>query len=104
MSSSHAPRITIDRARVEQIAKLAALSLEEDEVEALARDLAAIVSYVEELEALDTTDVPPTANVRLGASQWREDAVQPGLSHEDALAQAPRAEHDGFAVPAFVEG
>ena len=33
---------------------------------------------------------------------WRPDANVPGLSHEDALREAPKAEHDGFAVPTFV--
>lgn len=101
-------KIVIDRARVMHIAKLAALSLSDAEADALAHDLGTMLGYVEELDALDTSDVPPTACVRLGASDvesaWREDVIHEGLSHEDALAQAPRAELDGFAVPGFVEG
>ncbi len=101
-------KIVIDRARVMHIAKLAALSLSDAEADALAEDLGKIVGYVEELDALDTRDVPPTAYMQLGrssaAAAWREDETREGLSHDDALAQAPRVEHDGFAVPGFIEG
>ena len=95
--------VPIDRARVLHIAQLAQLSLREEEVERFAGELSAIVAYVEKLESLDTTGIEPTAHIRAGGSALREDVVLPGLSREDALAQAPRAEHDGFAVPPFVE-
>jgi aspartyl-tRNA(Asn)/glutamyl-tRNA(Gln) amidotransferase subunit C len=96
-------KVQIDRQRVRDVAKLAALSLTEDEEDALAHDLDAIVRYVEELDALDTRDVPPTTSVLIGTSALRDDEAQPCLSHEDALAAAPRVENDGFAVPAFVD-
>lgn len=90
------------------VAMLAELSLTEEEERRLAGEIGRIVAYVAELEAIDTTDVPPTAHVAgieptISGVGWREDAIKPGLSHEDALAGAPHAEHGGFAVPAFVE-
>jgi aspartyl-tRNA(Asn)/glutamyl-tRNA(Gln) amidotransferase subunit C len=93
----------IDRARVMHVAKLAALSLRDEEAEALAKDLARIVAYVEELDQVDTKDVPATAHVQLERAALRADEVKAGLAHDDALAAAPRAEHEGFAVPTFVE-
>jgi len=96
-----APRI--DRAMVHHVAKLASLSLSDSEADRFAGELARIVSYVEQLETLDTKDVPPTAHVQLDRAPWRDDRVEPCLSHEDALAQAPRVEEGGFAVPTFVE-
>jgi aspartyl-tRNA(Asn)/glutamyl-tRNA(Gln) amidotransferase subunit C len=93
----------IDRALVLHVAKLASLSLSDSEADRLAGELAKIVGYVAQLDALDTRDVPPTAHVQIDRTPWRQDEPRPGLSHEDALAQAPRVEGDGFAVPAFVE-
>jgi aspartyl-tRNA(Asn)/glutamyl-tRNA(Gln) amidotransferase subunit C len=93
----------IDRALVLHVAKLASLSLGEAEVDRFTAELARIVQHVEQLDALDTRDVPPTAHVQLDRMPLRADEVRPGLSHEEALAQAPRVEADGFAVPAFVE-
>ena len=98
----------LDLAQLRHMATLAELSLSEDEEQRLAGEIGRILAYVAELEAIDTTDVPPTAHVAgidkaRSEDGWREDVVKPGLSHEDALAGAPRAEHGGFAVPGFVD-
>jgi aspartyl-tRNA(Asn)/glutamyl-tRNA(Gln) amidotransferase subunit C len=94
----------IDRAAIDHVAKLASLSLTDAEAERLAFELGAIVRYVEELASIDTSNVAPTATVQLARAEWRGDAVEPCLSHEEALAGATRATDGGFAVPAFVEG
>jgi aspartyl-tRNA(Asn)/glutamyl-tRNA(Gln) amidotransferase subunit C len=88
---------------VRNVAKLARLDLRPDEIGRMAGELSAIVSYVQKLAELDTTDVPPTAHVRLARSPMRDDTPRPCLSHDEALAEAPRVAHDGFAVPAFVD-
>ena len=88
---------------VRKVAKLARLELAPGEVVRMTAELSAIVGYVQKLAELDTTDVPPTAHVRLARTALRPDAPRTGLSHDDALAEAPRVAHDGFAVPAFVD-
>jgi aspartyl-tRNA(Asn)/glutamyl-tRNA(Gln) amidotransferase subunit C len=93
----------MDLDRVQHVARLASLSLAPDEALALAKDLSAIVAYVAQLDTLDTAGVEPTADVQLTPAAWREDALVPCLSHEEALSQAPRVEEGGFAVPVFVE-
>lgn len=98
----------LDLERLRHMAELCELSLSEEEERRLVGEVGRIVAYVAELDAIDTTGVPPTAHVagiepaRSGEG-WRNDVAKPGLSHDDALAGAPRAEHDGFAVPGFVE-
>ena len=47
-------------------------------------------------------DVPPTAHVQLDRLPLRDDVVKPCLTHDEALAQAPSVDGDGFAVPTFV--
>lgn len=98
----------MDLASIRHVAELAELSLSEEEEKRMAEEVGRILAYVAELEALDTTDVPPTAHVAgieptRSEEGWRLDATRPGLSHDDALASAPSAEHEGFAVPSFVE-
>jgi aspartyl-tRNA(Asn)/glutamyl-tRNA(Gln) amidotransferase subunit C len=93
----------VDRALVLHVAKLASLSLSDAEADRFAGELARIIGLVEQLDLVDTRDVPPTAHVQLDRAPWRDDEPTPGLSHDDALAQAPRVEHGGFAVPTFVE-
>jgi aspartyl-tRNA(Asn)/glutamyl-tRNA(Gln) amidotransferase subunit C len=97
------PAPKIDRALVLQVAKLASLSLSGPEADGFAQELARIMGHVELLDQLDTSGVEPTAHVQLDRLPWREDEPKPGLSHHDALAQAPRVERGGFAVPTFIE-
>jgi aspartyl-tRNA(Asn)/glutamyl-tRNA(Gln) amidotransferase subunit C len=107
----------VDRPLVLHIAKLASLSLsgdgtspaspergrDDDEADRLAKDLAQIIGYVEQLSAVDTSDVVAAVPTQADRIPWRLDEARPGLSHDDALAQAPQVESGGFAVPTFVE-
>jgi aspartyl-tRNA(Asn)/glutamyl-tRNA(Gln) amidotransferase subunit C len=97
------PAPKIDRGVVLHVAKLASVTLSDAEIDRFAAELDRIVAHVQELEQLDTRDVPPTAHVQIDKTPWRSDEVRPGLSHADALSQSPAVEDDGFAVPAFVE-
>jgi aspartyl-tRNA(Asn)/glutamyl-tRNA(Gln) amidotransferase subunit C len=85
------------------VARLARLELEPPEIERMTSELSAIVGYVQKLSELDTTDVPPTAHVHIDRIALRDDEPRPSLTHEEALADAPRVAHDGFAVPGFVD-
>jgi aspartyl-tRNA(Asn)/glutamyl-tRNA(Gln) amidotransferase subunit C len=93
----------IDRAQINHVAVLASLSLTDAEAVKLTSEIAAILKHVDELETLDTTNVPPTAHVQLERTAWRADEVRPGIPHDEALAPAPRTAEGGFAVPAFVD-
>lgn len=95
--------MTLKREDVVHVAKLARLELTSDEIEPMLRDLGKILEYVAELSSLDTSDVPPTAQVAAPRAPLREDDLVPGLAPEQALAEAPRRAEHGFAVPAFVE-
>jgi len=99
-----ADRPPVDRARVVHVAALASLALSEEEIEGMVVGLGRIVAYVEQLGELDTTDVTPTTTLSDGRDPLRPDDVLPGLSHDDALAGAPRAVAGGFAVPLFLDG
>jgi aspartyl-tRNA(Asn)/glutamyl-tRNA(Gln) amidotransferase subunit C len=92
----------VNRELVAHVARLANVSLSEDEMDRFAADLAQIVRYVENLDAVDTRDVPPTSHVLIGRTPMRTDTVGPCLSLVDALSQAPMVESNGFAVPPFV--
>ncbi|MDB4942803.1 MAG: Aspartyl-tRNA(Asn) amidotransferase subunit [Labilithrix sp.] len=97
-----------DRTRIRHVATLAELALTGEEEARFAGELESILVFFAELDAIDTEGVPPTAHVAGAAPAtsgegWRADEVAPCLPHEEALANAPRAAHDGFAVPTFVD-
>ena|SRR5215207_7544757 len=98
-------------ADVERIAALAHLELTDEEKQLFTRQLADILNYAEQLQAIDTTGVPATAHVnaarRIEQSEdtvERPDEPRPSLSTEDALANAPDAAPDGrlFRVPRVI--
>ncbi|WP_449244357.1 Asp-tRNA(Asn)/Glu-tRNA(Gln) amidotransferase subunit GatC [Desulfobacca acetoxidans] len=88
--------------RVQQVARLARLTLAASEVELFTRQLNDILNYVEKLGELDTTDVPPMAHVLDVQNAFRDDATQGSLSVEEALANAPAAQRHFFVVPRVI--
>jgi len=93
---------------IRHVAALAELSLRGDEEQKMAEEIGRIVAYVKELDAVDTTGIEPTAHVggivpKRSEDGWRDDVVESGLSHDDALRGAPKTDHGGFVVPTFVE-
>lgn len=97
------PSMTITRDDLLRVATLARLDLDEDAVDDLVRDLDRIVGYVTKLDELDTSEVPPTAQVAVSAAPLRPDQAHPGVPTEVALREAPRSTAEGFRVPAFVD-
>jgi aspartyl-tRNA(Asn)/glutamyl-tRNA(Gln) amidotransferase subunit C len=95
---------TIDRLEVRRIASLAHLRLSDEEQDRFARQLQDILAYVEQVQALDTHDVPPTFHMPGSAPADRADAVRPSLLRADALRNAPEASADGslFKVPRVI--
>ena len=94
---------TFTRDAIGHLAALASLSLSDEEADCLAKDLRSIVAYVEELGAVDTSEVSPTPAVgAMAAEACRADVLLPGLSRDEALREAPRTSGGCFAVPAFV--
>ena len=88
---------------VEKVAKLARLEVSPAEKDAFAKQLSQILTHVETLNKYDTTGIEPTATVLGQANVFRDDVVRPSLAVEQALANAPEREADGFAVPRIIE-
>lgn len=104
---------------VAYVAELANLDLTAEERTGMLRDLNSILDYVERLNELDTSNVPPMAQVsdRYGVDEAqqgserfayanREDiheGLRKSLPHAEALANAPDADEDFFRVPKVIE-
>lgn len=94
----------MDLAQIRHVAALAELRLDEQEEKEMAEQVGRIVAYFAELDAVDTSAVPPTSHVTAsGDAPLRPDEPHAGIPHDEALAGAPRAAHGGFSVPTFVE-
>jgi aspartyl-tRNA(Asn)/glutamyl-tRNA(Gln) amidotransferase subunit C len=95
--------VEITREQVEHVAKLARLAVTDEEKALFGRQLSSILTYVETLNRVDTTQVEPTAHVIPLQNVLREDEVKPSLSRDAALANAPDSESGCFRVPKIIE-
>ncbi len=95
--------MAITQQDVEKVARLARLTVTAVEQETFAKQLTQILAHVETLERYDTTGIEPTATVMGQTNVFRDDCVRPSLSSEQALANAPEQEADGFVVPKILE-
>ncbi|MEW6681684.1 MAG: Asp-tRNA(Asn)/Glu-tRNA(Gln) amidotransferase subunit GatC [Nitrospirota bacterium] len=93
----------ITREQVEHVAKLARLAVSEEEKVLFGRQLSSILTYVETLNRVDTSDVEPTSHVIPMQNVLREDEVKPSLARDEALVNAPDADSGCFRVPKIIE-
>ncbi|MEX0939328.1 MAG: Asp-tRNA(Asn)/Glu-tRNA(Gln) amidotransferase subunit GatC [Pirellulales bacterium] len=91
--------MSITRDQIEKVALLARLELSPEEAEKLTSQIAAIVDYVDQLGELDTDQVEPLAHPLDTSNVLAADEVQPSLSREDALRNAPRHDGEYYLVP-----
>lgn len=96
----------IDRAEVLRVAALAHLTLPEspNDVERLAVDLSAILTYAQSVLEVDTRGVEATAHTHAGTTVWRDDVIEPARPRAEFLAGAPDADVTAglFRVPRVV--
>ena len=97
---------TLTIADVERIAALAQLDLTAEEKQLFTNQLADILHYAEQVQAIDTSGVPPTDHVNANQRTEREDAPRPSLTTDDAIANAPDGSPEGglFRVPRVIGG
>jgi aspartyl-tRNA(Asn)/glutamyl-tRNA(Gln) amidotransferase subunit C len=94
--------MALDKATVAHIAALARIRLSEAQLDALAVELSHILTWMEQLNEVDTSGVAPMASVAAGLPM-REDTVTEGGRREEILANAPHTARGFFVVPKVVE-
>jgi aspartyl-tRNA(Asn)/glutamyl-tRNA(Gln) amidotransferase subunit C len=95
LQSGWGTTVRLDLATVDHVAMLARLGLTAEEKERLRDQLSVVLEHISMLQDVDTSDIPPTAQVIQLQNIMREDIVEPSLPVEDVLRNAPRTE-DGF--------
>ena len=93
----------ITKSDIEKVAQLAHLEIAPEELEVFGPQIADIVSYVDQLNAIDTTNTEPALGGLTPEGErtdsTRDDQVEPSLGQELALAEAPDAAAGYFRVP-----
>ena len=88
---------------IEKVARLARLELSEGEKETFGNQLEQILTYMEQLNRLDTTGVEPTSHAIPIYNVFREDEVKLSFPQEEVLAISPDEEDGHFKVPRIIE-
>jgi aspartyl-tRNA(Asn)/glutamyl-tRNA(Gln) amidotransferase subunit C len=89
--------------QVRHVAKLARLSLTDDQVRQFRHQLTSILAYVEKLNELDTANVEPTAHAAALKNVFREDKSRPGMGIDKVLQNAPDGASPFFRVPKVLD-
>ncbi len=89
----------ISSSDVRKVAKLARLELPEDQIKIYTEQLEKILTYIDQLQEIDTTNIYPTTRAVEVVNAMREDIVEVNCSREEILNQAPHREGDFFRVP-----
>ncbi len=95
--------MSVDRATVHRIARLARIAITDEEAERLETELSGILDWVAQLDELDTSDVEPMTRVAAMTMKKREDVVTDGFCADDILKNAPKVDDHYFVVPKIVE-
>ena len=96
----------ITEQEIQRVAQLANLALTGDEVVRMAQNMSGILTHIDKLNELDTSNVEPMAQVLYDAAEtatMREDVEKPSLSNSEAMANAPVAGGGYFKVPRVIE-
>jgi aspartyl-tRNA(Asn)/glutamyl-tRNA(Gln) amidotransferase subunit C len=95
--------MTISRQDVQHVARLARLGLEDAEIDRLASELDHILGAMQALAQLDTSAIPPTAQVIPLRNVMRDDAARPSLPVDEILRNAPATRDGYFLVPPVLD-
>ncbi len=95
--------MSIDKNQVKKVAKLSRISLDDNKLESLSKDLASILKFVEQLNELDTKKIEPLNSIVDKTLEPRSDKINDGKIKDEILKNSPNKNEDFFIVPKVVE-
>ncbi len=93
----------IDKELLLKTAHLARLEFDKNTAEKMMQDMTEIIDWVEKLNEVDTDGIEPLTTMSHEVNALREDEINPHLSHERALKNAPDKDSDYFRVPKVLD-
>ena len=95
--------MSIDKNTVKHISKLARISLDENKVASLAKDLTSIMKFIESLNKLNTDKITPLTSIVNASLKSRKDEVKDGEIRDQILKNSPEKNEEFFVVPKVIE-
>ena len=95
--------MSIDKDTVKHISKLARISLDENKVKSLSKDLTSIMKFIEKLNKLNTEKISPLTSIINASLKSRKDEVKDGKIRDQILKNSPEKNDEFFVVPKVIE-
>lgn len=95
--------MNLEAKTIHKIADLARIDIDDDAVAKLIPEMNKILSFMEKLNELDTSEVKPLVYMNEQNNVWREDVVKQELSTKDGLKNAAKQNGQFFMVPKIIE-
>jgi aspartyl-tRNA(Asn)/glutamyl-tRNA(Gln) amidotransferase subunit C len=93
----------IDQEALRKVAHLARLEVKPEEEKALLNSMESVLSWMEQLNEIDTEGVEPLTHMMDEVNSWRADVSSNNLSRSEALANAPSQDGTYIKVPKVIE-
>jgi len=95
--------MSIDKDTVKHISKLARISLDENKISSLSKDLSSIMKFIEKLNELNTDKITPLTSIISASLKSRDDDVKDGKIRDQILKNSPEKNEEFFVVPKVLE-
>ena len=95
--------MAISKEEIIHIAKLASLSLTEEEIERYAKDMTDILEFAEVVNSLNTDEIKETVGINGEYNVFRKDEVKQSMSKEDVFKNAPSQDDGMFRIPKVIQ-
>ncbi|WP_420155109.1 Asp-tRNA(Asn)/Glu-tRNA(Gln) amidotransferase subunit GatC [Siphonobacter sp.] len=93
----------VEKQTLHKMAQLARLTIRPEEEAELTNTLSSVLTWMEQLNELDTTQVEPLTHMTLEVNALRPDKALQTLTHEQGLVNAPKRDANYFRVPKVLE-
>ena len=95
--------MSIDKDTVKHISKLARISVDEEKINNLSKDLSSIMKFIEKLNELNTDKTIPLTSIINASLKSREDEVKDGKIRDEILKNSPEKNEEFFVVPKVLD-
>jgi len=95
--------MSLDKDTVKHISKLARISLNDQKVDSLSKDLSSIIKFIERLNKLNTDNVKPLTSIIDASLKSRKDEIRDGKIRDQILKNSPENNDEFFVVPKVIE-
>ena len=95
--------MSIDKDTVKHISKLARISLDEEKIDSLSKDLSSIIKFIEKLNELKTDKTKALTSIINSSLKPRKDEIKDGKIRDQILKNSPEKNDEFFVVPKVIE-